>query len=263
MFYVAPERVASEAQPLPPRGRGSALLSRCARKLAAAIFLGCVMLPAAAVPVPYKNCGHAGDILSVAKLDASVWPPPTAAPLAGVATIDPVTGALTNLHLLLPLAVNWTFDSGNLATGLQYGFVALPASVPLTITSPPLPVAAGPYTATRTFSSGGGGGSVIVVSSGNVAQSIPAALTDLSLTFNGNSGFPVPPMPGSYEARIRMTLPDGEEIFCVDFALTNVSFVTAAASVQVPALSRYTVAVLLLLLAASGMLVLSSRYMQR
>jgi hypothetical protein len=34
-----------------------------------------------AVPVPWKNCGKAGDTISVSKFDASVWPPQAGNPI--------------------------------------------------------------------------------------------------------------------------------------------------------------------------------------
>jgi hypothetical protein len=36
---------------------------------------------AGAVPVPWKNCGSAGDAVNIQKLDASVWPPQAGKPL--------------------------------------------------------------------------------------------------------------------------------------------------------------------------------------
>src|SRR5271167_4247399 len=107
MFAVAPERVSSEGRLMLSKKRFGMRTAHCACRLAAAAFLGAMVLPAGAVPVPYNNCGKPTDILSVSKLDATVWPPPTAAPLAGVATIDPVTGQVTNLHVALPLGVDW------------------------------------------------------------------------------------------------------------------------------------------------------------
>lgn len=218
----------------------------------------CAPVPyAGAVPVPYKNCGKAGDILSVQKVDASVWPPPTAAPLVATATLDPVTGQLTNLHVLLFLGVNWAFDSGSLPTGRSDGFVSLPTSVPMNATSPPLPVAAGPYNSFHTFvANDGSGASVTVASQATVGQSIAAPLTNLSLTFNGTPGFPLPPIPGNYEARVQMTLASGPEAFCADLSLTDIAFVNGAASSQVPTLSAYGLCALLFSVGGLGLLAL-------
>jgi hypothetical protein len=36
---------------------------------------------AGAVPVPWKNCGHSGDTISITAFDASVWPPQRGKPL--------------------------------------------------------------------------------------------------------------------------------------------------------------------------------------
>jgi hypothetical protein len=92
----------------------------------------------------------------------------------------------------------------------------------------------------------------------NVGQSIDAALTNVGLTFNGTPGFPVPPVPGNYGARVQMTLPSGAGVFCVDLALTDISFVTVAKS-QLPTLSRYGVLALLLLVAGLGVAALRRR----
>jgi hypothetical protein len=224
--------------------------------LSAAAFLFAAAPPAAAVPIPYHNCGKAGDILSVQLMDASVWPPPTAAPLAAMATFDPATGQLTNLRVFLLFGADWVFDSGSLPTGLGSGFVLLPASVPMSVTSPPLPLAAGPYSLTHTFTSpDGSGASVVVNTKANVGQAISGPLTTLSLTFNGTPGFPVPPVPGAYEARVQMTLPSGAEVFCFDLTLTDLSFVSVAPP-QIPILSWYGRLALLVLLAGCGVLAL-------
>jgi hypothetical protein len=221
-------------------------------------MLGAFVAPAGAVPVPYQNCGKPADILQVSSLDASVWPPPTAAPLAGTATFDPATGQLTNLRVLLAYGVNWIFDSGSVSTSLGSGFVPLPASIPMSVISPILPLAAGPYTATQTFSSGTGGSSVTVLSKGNVGQSIVAPLTQLSLKFNGASGFPVRPAAGSYEARVQMALPSGAEVFCFDLTLKNIAFVTAAAA-PIPTLPTYRLPALVLLVTGIGLLAVRAR----
>jgi hypothetical protein len=43
-------------------------------KFVAAVLLSFVAL-AVAVPVPWKNCGGAGDVISVQSVEASIWPP--------------------------------------------------------------------------------------------------------------------------------------------------------------------------------------------
>lgn len=61
---------------------------------------------AGAVPVPWKNCGQAGDIISVQKFDASVWPPQAGHSLTFNlgATVgkDVVSGAYELVTLTLP-----------------------------------------------------------------------------------------------------------------------------------------------------------------
>jgi hypothetical protein len=105
-----------------------------------AVSLLALVTPTGAAPVPFKNCGKAGDILTIQTMDASVWPPQTAAPLVATATIDPATHQLTNLRVFRFFGVEWTFDSGSLPTSLSLGFVPLPGSLPVSVTSPPLPL---------------------------------------------------------------------------------------------------------------------------
>jgi hypothetical protein len=225
--------------------------------LLAAVFLFAAAPPVDAVPLPWKNCGKAGDILSVQLINASVWPPATAAPLAGKAMFDPVTGQLTNLRVFFLFGPEWVFDSGSLPTSLGSGFVPLPATVPMSVTRPPLPVAAGPYTTSYSFTSpDGSGASVTVTTKAQVAVALSSPLTNLSLTFNGTPGFPVPPAPGIYEARVQMTLPSGAEVFCADFTLTDISFVSVATPVQTPTLSWHGRIALLVLLAGCGLFAL-------
>jgi hypothetical protein len=231
----------------------------CATLFAPAALL-LAPVPAGAVPVPYKNCGKPNDILQVQTMNASVWPPPTAAPLVGTATIDAATGKLTNLRASLLFGVDWLFDSGNLSTSAGSGFVPLPASAPVSVTTPPLPLAAGPYNVAHTFTSqGGNAASVTVVTKATVSQEVGAPLTNLSLTFNGTPGFPLQPIPGTYAARVRMTLPSGAEVFCVDLALENVAFVNVATVPEIPMLSHNAFLALLVLVGAAGFLALHRR----
>jgi hypothetical protein len=128
---------------------------------------------------------------------------------------------------------------------------------PMSVTSPPLPVAAGPYSTSHTFTSpDGSGASVTVTTKAQVAVALSSPLTNLSLTFNGTPGFPVPPAPGIYKARVQMTLPSGAEVFCADFTLTDISFVSVATPVQTPTLSWHGRIALLLLLAGCGLFAL-------
>jgi hypothetical protein len=41
---------------------------------------------AQAVPIAWRNCGRPGDLLVITQADASVWPPPVAAPASATAT---------------------------------------------------------------------------------------------------------------------------------------------------------------------------------
>jgi hypothetical protein len=51
--------------------------------LLALVGLGVLSIPSAAgaVPVPFKNCGAPSDLISVSKLDASIWPPVAGQPI--------------------------------------------------------------------------------------------------------------------------------------------------------------------------------------
>jgi hypothetical protein len=68
------------------------------------------VLPAFAVPVPFKNCGKPTDVVTVQVLDASVWPPQSGHPItlnlrASIKSdITTITGSLT---------VTYTSPSGN------------------------------------------------------------------------------------------------------------------------------------------------------
>jgi hypothetical protein len=57
----------------------TATKSRCTRLIVVTVITGSTLIgfagPAGAVPVPWKNCGRAGDVVSVQKFDASIWPP--------------------------------------------------------------------------------------------------------------------------------------------------------------------------------------------
>jgi len=45
----------------------------CAFRLLSVLVVSAVL--ALSVPIPYKNCGQAGDKLQITKADASIWPP--------------------------------------------------------------------------------------------------------------------------------------------------------------------------------------------
>jgi hypothetical protein len=215
---------------------------------------------ARAVPIPWKNCGKPTDILQVQQLTASVWPPAGAsAPLAGAATLDATTGAAISLNVVLALGTEWTFESvGNLGASNTSGFVALPSSVPMTLLSPSLPLSAGPLSIMRTFTVAGKQ-PITVVSKGVLAKTLTSAVASLSLTFNGIAGFPNPPTPGTYEATLRLTTADGQEVFCLDQILTGTSFIGVTAPAAVPTLSGAVRLGLIGMLVASGVRSLRAR----
>ncbi len=191
--------------------------------------VGLVVLAATAfaVPVPYKNCGRRSDIVAVTMMSAAVWPPKgTPAPLQATAIYDPVTGELRTLTIDLLLGPEWVFQTGNLAAPLVGGFVALPSSIPLTLVSPALPIPAGPISNTQTLTSSNPGSQPITMNSNvNVKQSITSVDANLTLNYNGTPGFPVPPAAGTYSATVQASESGGQEIFCFDVSLSNLSFV--------------------------------------
>ena len=229
------------------------------RLLAPCVLLAAASLPApaGAVPIPWKNCGKPTDLLSIQQYDASVWPPSVPAPVSATATFDP-TGQLTNLRVFFVHGVAWTFNSGPLPTGAVLGFVALPASFPVTVASPPLPLAAGPYSTTKVFPGKDGGPSTTIVSKANLAAQLdPPLLTDVSLSFNGKPGFPLGPVEGgAYGVRVQMTEADGTGVFCLDMTipLKSGALVKVVSPSNIPLASPGSLAILALLIAACGLL---------
>src|SRR5579872_735770 len=185
-----------------------------------------------AVPIPFKNCGSPTDIISIQRMNASIWPPAgTPAPLQATAIYDPATGDLSTLTIDLLLGTDWTFETGNLAAPVAGGFVALPSSIPLTLVSPTLPFPAGPTNMTQVFTSSNPGSQPVTIqTSASVAQSITSVNATLTLTYNGTSGFPVPPSAGLYEATVQANESGGQEIFCATFSLPDFSFVEIPAT---------------------------------
>lgn len=214
-------------------------------------------VPAAAVPIPWRNCGTPTDLLSIQKWDASVWPPTVAAPVNATATLDG-SGHVRNLHVYLVHGPAWSFDSGPLPSNTNGGFVSLPASFPVNLTSPPLPLLAGPYNTLYTFP-GEGATSVTVASRANLgAQLTPPLSTTLSLATNGTPGFPLTSVASTvYEIRVQMTEQDGTGVFCLDLLVpmkTAAALVDVVSESQIPALSQADLAILVLLLAGCGVL---------
>ena len=185
-----------------------------------------------AVPIPWKNCGKAGDVISVQKADASQWPPHgTPAPLIGLATFDPATGHLLTLRLRLLLGVDWTFDvEGVAGLAAESGFVALPESLLVSVQQPALPVTAGPYTTAVTLLSTVDGAQPISVNeSVTVGQDVTSVVTNVRLSYEGASGFPMPPPLGGVSvAHVEMIRSDDERtVFCFDITIPGAAIVTA------------------------------------
>jgi len=217
---------------------------------------------AAAVPIPWKNCGKAGDLLTITKADASVWPPSVAAPASATATFD-TAGNLVNLRLFLVHGISWTFDSGALPTTTSAGFVSLPASFPVNVTSPTLPLAAGPYSTTHTFA-GQGTLPVTISYDANLAAQINApVITTVGLSSNGTPGFQLAPAAGTaYAVHVQMTESSGAEVFCLDLVeplKTATPFVTIQGASNIPMLSRASMVMLAVMLSAMGLFVAQRR----
>ncbi len=227
--------------------------------LASAIFVllvaAALSAPVGAVPIPWKNCGAPGDSLQITKADASVWPPSAAAPARATATFD-AAGNLLDLRLLLIQGVSWTFDSGPLPTTTSAGFVSLPASFPVNVTSPVLPLAAGPYSTTQTFTDNGA--SVTIAEKANLAAPVNAPVTTtVGLSFNGTPGFPLVPAAGDvYDIHVQMNESGGAGIFCMDMVVpfkTATPFVSSQQVADTPTLSTAGVITLVVMLLATGL----------
>lgn len=240
----------------------SARAVRLRTALILAVALGSVATPrpAGAVPIPFANCGKSGDQLSIQKLDATYWPAvghPTI--LAGTATVDPLTGTVTKLRVTLLLGTEWVFESqGNLALPVVSGFVVLPATLPMNLVSPALPLPAGPYSTTKTFTNVTP--PMTIASVANLATTLTAVTSSLGLSFNGIPGFPIPPANGAYSATIQVLLPSGAGVFCFRLNLTDTPFIELEPPAPaVPALSDWMLAGLATLLAVAGLLALWPR----
>jgi hypothetical protein len=222
--------------------------------VAATAILAMAAGQAGAVPIPWKNCGHPGDIISMQQFDASVWPPRggTAAPLEATATYDPGTGNLVALRVHLLFGVDWIFEATGLDVPVVDGFVTLPVSLPMSLVSPTLPVPAGPVNIVETFMSGSM--PVTISSKATIGQAITSANVVVALSFNGNPGFPRFGGVGSGLAQVQVAESDGQAVFCMTYTQPGESFVNATASI--PTLSWQAAALLAGLLAAVGFLAL-------
>jgi len=210
---------------------------------------------AAAVPIPWKNCGKPTDLLSISKSDVSVWPPSVAAPVNATATFD-TSGNLQNLRVFLVHGFVWTFNSGPLPATQSGGFVSLPASFPVTLIKPPLPLAAGPVGTTHVFGANSATPTT-VVQSANLASDINLPVTTtVSLAFGGTPGFPLKANGGAYDVRVQMTESDGTGVFCMDMTvpLKSGGLVDVIAPTAIPSLSRVGLALVALLIGVGATL---------
>jgi len=187
--------------------------------------------------------------------DASVWPPPVAAPASATATFD-TAGNLVNLRIFLIHGISWIFDSGPLPSTTSAGFVSLPATFPVRVTSPALPLAAGPYTTLRTFGDGGTQ-TVTIHESANLAAQVDAPVTTIvGLSFNGTPGFPRAPVANAYAVHVQMTESGGAGVFCMDLVepfKSATPFVRIQRASDVPMLSHAGTLLLPVMLAATAL----------
>ena len=216
--------------------------------------------PAGAVPIPFANCGKAGDALSIQKMDATSWPAvghPTI--LAGTATVDPLTGHVTKLRVTLLLGTEWVFETqGNLGLPVVSGFVVLPAALAMNLMSPALPLPAGPYSTVKTYTNVTP--QTTVTSITTLQKTLTDVTSSLSLSFNGMAGFPIPPLNGAYSATIQVLEPSGTGVFCLWLNLTDTPFIELEPPAPaVPALSDWMLIGLAALLAVAGLLALRQR----
>jgi hypothetical protein len=225
-----------------------------AASIALSAFCAVIAPRAAAIPIPFKNCGKPGDLLSISKADATYWPPVGApVPLSVTATLDPSGTTISGLQARLSLLLDWAFESGPVNFPVKGGFVTLPSSVPMTLVSPALPIHLGPYNLFETFNATNP--PMSIVTAGNLGQTITTATGALGLLFNGAPGFPVNPGNGTYEASLQLSTLTGQEVFCVDFTLVNIAFASTA-PFSIPTLSGGSLIGLAVLLAVCGALVL-------
>ena len=217
------------------------------RTLAPFILSIFIATHAFAVPVPWKNCGAAGDIVAVQQLDANVWPPQNSGPTGPVflsAKVDPEWGDVERLRVVL-FPLNWVFElNGDIHARVQDGFVTLPDSW-LVSGSPPMftdlsdfrglpylgpessvlhgyldrfPIPPGPFLNTVTLPYGGDPSTdpFTLQIRATIGEAIPWMKGRFWMTFDGVSGFPVQPKVGAYTAHLSVTEPGGRGVFCIE-----------------------------------------------
>ena len=87
--------------------------------------------PAGAVPIPWKNCGTAGDPISVVKFDASVWPPQRGHPIT--------------------LSYQWVASRAIDPSAYEVVTLSSPSGPQFPLWLPVVPLPAGPYSGSTTF----------------------------------------------------------------------------------------------------------------
>ena len=230
--------------------------------LASALALAVCASHAAAVPIPFKNCGAPGDIISGVLWDASIWPlRGTPGPIRITAIYDG-SGKLDRLLVAVLYGVNWIFETpGGLGIVPSGGIVPLPPSLTLTLVSPSPPVPAGPSNITQTFPAVNPGDKPTTIAfKGNIGQAITSANAVFTLSYNGSPGFPQVNDPlGVYHATLDVTEDSGKRVFCIDLTSPLTSFVATSVSAPIPDLSTTMRIVLLAALVAAGLYALRLR----
>ena len=163
---------------------------------------------------------------------------------------------ITNVRIFLLFGVAWTFDTGPLSTGASPDFVSLPASMAVSVTNPPLPLAAGSYSTLHVFGDKSGK-TTAVVSKGNLAAQLdPPLTTMISLSFNGTPGFPVQTVNGAETVHVQMTDANGAGVFCLDMTvpLKSLPFGGASTRPGIPLLTPIGLAILALLVGGCGII---------
>jgi hypothetical protein len=125
-----------------------------------------------------------------------------------------------------------------------------------------LPLAAGPYSTTQTFTDGTQ--SVTINSRANLGMRLDAPLTTTAgLSFEGTPGFPLTPTAGSaYATHVQMTESDGTRVFCMDLTepfKTAAPFVTVQVVASTPTLSRAGELILVVMVSGLGLFMARQR----